>query len=200
MAVLAAMACVVRRKLPSMVYLLSGQGVLLGLVAFMVGLSEGYFHMFVAAALALAVKGVVVPLIVGRVARRVDASREPHGIGTTRAAILASGLVLLVYTVTPNLGNGVAGELLSPAITMVMLGFLLIVTRRLAITQVIGLVTMENGVFLAGVGLTYGIPVVVELGILLDLLIGLAVMGVLISRMHEAFSTTDVSHLRQLKG
>lgn len=197
--VLAAMGCVIRRKLNSTVRLLSCQGILLAAGALSVGILEHSTHMFVAAFLALAVKGLIVPAMIGRFARKVDASREPHGIGTTRAAVLASGLTLMVYLITPKL-DGLAGQLLAPSLTMIMLGFLLIVGRRLAVSQVIGLVTMENGVFLAAIGLTYGVPLVVELGIMIDLLVGLGVMGVLISRMHETLSTTDTSHLRHLKG
>jgi hydrogenase-4 membrane subunit HyfE len=96
--------------------------------------------------------------------------------------------------------EGVAGQLLAPSLAMVMLGFFMTVGRRLAVSQAIGLVIMENGVFLAGTGLTYGMPLIVELGTLLDLLIGVGVMGVLISRMHETLSTTDTSHLQNLKG
>lgn len=198
--VLLALICILRRKLGILVFSLVLQGVALGVAAATVGVVERSAHMYVAAGLALVFKGLLVPALIGRVIRRVDAAREPHGLGTTRTAVLAAGSVLLVYAATPQLGRGVAAQLLDPALAMVLLGFLLIATRRLAVSQLVGLTIMENGVFLAGVGLTHGVPLVVELGILLDVLVGLLVMGVLVSRIHRAFSTTDVTHLRQLRG
>lgn len=199
--VLAAMGCVVRRKIPATIRLLSLQGIVIALAAALIGFQhrEYSIHMFIAAALALTAKAWIIPRMLAKVALKVDAAREPHGLGTIQTTVLGSGLILLVYLVAPPL-EGVAGQLLAPSLAMIMLGFFMVVGRRLAISQVIGLVTMENGVFLAGAGLTYGLPLIVELGTLLDLLIGVGVMSVLISRMHATLSTTDTSHLQNLKG
>lgn len=199
--VLAAMGCLVRRKISATIRLLSVQGIMCALAATLIGLQyqECAIHMFIAAALALIGKTWLIPRMLAQVARKVDAAREPHGLGTIWTTVLGSALILLVYLVTPPL-EGVAGQLLAPSLAMIMLGFFMTVGRRLAVSQAIGLVIMENGVFLAGTGLTYGMPLIVELGTLLDLLIGVGVMGVLISRMHETLSTTDTSHLQNLKG
>lgn len=199
--VFAALGCLVRRKIPATIWLLSIQGMMSALASFLIGLQQQEYaiHMFIAVALALTVKTCIIPGMLARVARNVDAAREPHGLGTIQTTIIGSGLILVVYLVTPSL-EGVAGQLLAPSLAMIMLGFFMVAARRLAISQVIGLVTMENGVFLAGVGLTYGIPLIVELGTLLDLLIGVGVMGVLISRMHATLSTTDTTLLQNLKG
>jgi len=90
---------------------------------------------------------------------------------------------------------------LAIAITLVLTGFFLMINGRKAITQVLALLTVENGVMLAAVALTtYGMPLVVELGIFFDVLVAVMVLGILVYRIRETFASMDVSKLNQLKG
>jgi hydrogenase-4 component E len=116
---------------------------------------------------------------------------------------LCGGLTLLGYIVArpftslERLGNNT----LAIAITLVLTGFFLMFNRRKAITQVLALLTVENGVMLAAVALTtYGMPLVVELGIFFDVLVAVMILGILVYRIRETFSSIDTSKLSQLKG
>jgi hydrogenase-4 component E len=117
--------------------------------------------------------------------------------------LICGGLTLLGYLVArpftslERLGNNT----LAVAITLVLTGFFLMINRRKAITQVLALLTVENGVMLAAVALTtYGMPLVVELGIFFDVLVAVMILGILVYRIRETFASMDVSKLNQLKG
>jgi hydrogenase-4 component E len=89
---------------------------------------------------------------------------------------------------------------LAIAIALFLIGFFMMLNRRKALTQVLGLLCMENGLFLAGISLTYGVPLVVEFGIFFDLLVAVMVLGILVYRIGETFDSMDVSKLRRLRG
>ena len=117
--------------------------------------------------------------------------------------MVCGGLTLLGYLVArpftslERLGNNT----LAIAITLVLTGFFLMFNRRKAISQVLALLTVENGVMLAAIALTtYGMPLVVELGIFFDVLVAVMVLGILVYRIRETFSSMDTSKLNQLKG
>ena len=106
-------------------------------------------------------------------------------------------IVARPFTVLERLGNNT----LSIAMTLVLTGFFLMFNRRKAITQVLALLTVENGVMLAAVALTtYGMPLVVELGIFFDVVVAVMVLGILVYRIRESFDSMDTSKLNQLKG
>jgi len=88
---------------------------------------------------------------------------------------------------------------LAVAIALFLIGFFTMLNRRKALTQVLGLLSLENGLFLAAISLTYGMPLVVELGIFFDVLVAVLILGVLVSRIREAFDSMDVSKLRKLR-
>ena len=89
--------------------------------------------------------------------------------------------------------------MLAVAIALFLIGFFSMVNRRKALTQVLGLLSLENGLFLAAISLTYGVPLVVEIGILFDVLIAVMVLGILVFRIRETFDSMDVSKLRKLR-
>jgi len=81
----------------------------------------------------------------------------------------------------------------------VMLSFLMMITRRKAISQIVGFLAMENGLFFAATSATYGMPMVVELGVALDVLIGMVILGVFFFQIREQFDSLDLQHLEQLR-
>ena len=125
-------------------------------------------------------------------------------LNSSASMLLCGGFTLLGYIVArpfttslERLGNNTLGV----AITLLLTGFFLMFNRRKAITQVLALLTVENGVMLAAVALTtYGMPLVVELGIFFDVMVAVMVLGLLVYRIRETFSSMDVSKLSQLKG
>jgi hydrogenase-4 component E len=90
--------------------------------------------------------------------------------------------------------------MLAVAISLFLIGFFTMINRRKALSQVLGLLSLENGVFLATISLTYGVPLMVEIGIFFDVLVGVMVLGILIFRIRETFESMDVSRLRRLRG
>ena len=119
---------------------------------------------------------------------------------------LSGGLTLVAYMVGesfyhPEAGSASLGHnTLAVAISVFLIGFFMMLNRRKALTQVLALLSLENGVFLAAICLTYGMPLIVELGVFFDVLVAVLVLGILVYRIRESFDSMDVSKLRRLRG
>jgi len=103
----------------------------------------------------------------------------------------------------PESGPGAATvghNTLAVAVSLFLIGFFMMLNRRKAVTQVLALLSLENGLFLAAISLTYGMPLVVELGVFFDLLVATMVLGILVYRIRETIDSMDVSKLRRLRG
>jgi hydrogenase-4 component E len=166
-------------------------------------------HLYFAALLTLGLKAIFVPLLLERVVEKVGIRKEIEPlINVPLSVVIAGGLTLVGYTVAESfhrpqasLSPGTLGHnTLAVAISLFLIGFFMMVNRRKALTQVLALLSLENGLFLAAVSLTYGMPLVVELGILFDVVVAVMVLGVLVNRIREAFDSMDVSRLDQLRG
>jgi len=161
-------------------------------------------HVYLVAALTLIGKVVFLPWLLDRQVRRIQIIQEIEPlVGAPASMLICGGLILLGYIVArpftslERLGNNTLGI----AITLVLTGFFLMINRRKAVTQVLALLTVENGVMLAAVALaTYGMPLVVELGIFFDLMVAVMVLGILVYRIRVSFASMDTSKLSQLKG
>ena len=160
-------------------------------------------HLFVTAAIALIVKTVVIPIALRRIVRRLDIHRSAEtviGIGPTM--LLGVGLValsiLLIFPVTET-ADAFAREDLAFALSVILLGLLTMIARRNAITQVIGFLSLENGLILAAVGVR-GMPLVVEISVAFSVLAAFVVFGVFFFRIRERFDTLDVQALGAFRG
>lgn len=160
-------------------------------------------HLYVTAAIALAFKAVVVPVALHRIVRRLGIHRHVEaavGIGPTMLAgmgLVALSMVLMLR-VTPD-AEPLAREDLAFALSVVLLGLLVMVTRRNAVGQVVGFMSLENGLVLAGTG-ARGMPLVVEISVAFSILIAFIVIGVFLFRIRERFDTVDVSALDDFRG
>jgi hydrogenase-4 component E len=117
--------------------------------------------------------------------------------------LLCLGLTVVGYRVSLGLAaasQGVPHQVVGVALSMVLIGLFLMVTRRKAITQILALLTVENAVFLVAVGATVGMPLVVELGISFDVILAVLVLGVLVHRIVDRFESMDTSRLSNLRG
>jgi hydrogenase-4 component E len=90
--------------------------------------------------------------------------------------------------------------MLAVAVSLFLIGFFMIINRRTALTQVLALLSLENGLFLATISLTYGMPLIVELGVSFDVLLAVLVLAILVYRIRETFESMDVSRMRRLQG
>jgi hydrogenase-4 component E len=155
------------------------------------------------AILLVIVKGVAIPALLRRMERRFHAEREiaPY-VNTATSLVLAGFLVLVGYGISRPL---VALSRLPTragmplAMGLILVSLFILVSRKKAITQVIGFLMLENGLALLAVLGTYGVPLIVELGVFLDALLGFLVMQIFVYQIHETFDSMDVEQLRQLR-
>jgi len=195
---------VVQRMLLTNIRLFALQSLMLTAIAAIVAYFHNAAHVYWVAGLTLLGKVFFLPWLLNRQVRRIQIHQEIEPLlNSTASMLLCGGLTLLGYIVArpftslERLGNNTLGT----AITLLLTGFFLMFNRRKAITQVLALLTVENGVMLAAVALsTYGMPLVVELGIFFDLMVAVMVLGLLVYRIRETFASMDVDKLSQLKG
>jgi hydrogenase-4 component E len=150
----------------------------------------------------LGVKALAIPGFLDWTAHRIGIRHDSGAVLSPTLALLAgTGALALGYFLAPQVAGsasphpGTAGM----ALTLLFIGMLLMLTRRLAISQVIGFLVLENGIFLYGLTQTHGVPLVVELGVVLDVLVGVMVAGLVIFRLNRSFEHIDVTQLRGLK-
>ena len=166
-------------------------------------------HLFIAAILTLLVKAILVPILLEQLVSRTGIRQEIDPVlNAPLSVVICGGLTLVGYIVAesfyrPEQTTGAASlghNTLAVAISLFLIGFFTMINRRKALTQVLGLLSLENGLFLATISLTYGMPLIVELGIFFDVLVAVLVLGILVYRIGESFESMDVSKLRRLKG
>ena len=160
-------------------------------------------HLFVTAAIALGFKAIVIPVALHNFIRRLGIHRDIEtvvGVGPTMLA--GMGLVALSMVVilraTPE-ADPLAREDLAFALSVLLLGLLVMVTRRNAVSQVIGFMSLENGLILAAAG-AQGMPLVVEISVAFSIVIAFIVIGVFLFRIRERFDTVDVGALDEFRG
>jgi hydrogenase-4 component E len=195
---------VVQRMLLTSIRIFALQSLMLAAIATVIAYYYSATHVYVIAVLTIIGKVLVLPRLLNRLVRRINIVQEIEPLlNAPSSMLICGGLTLLGYivarpfTTLEKLGNNT----LAIAITLLLTGCFLMFNRRKAITQVLGLLTVENGVMLAAVALTtYGMPLVVELGIFFDVMVAVMVLGILVYRIRESFASMDTSKLSQLKG
>lgn len=191
------------RSLEAVIKALAAQAVLLTLFTLSKGWTTGIQELYFSALLSFVFKVVIFPYILFRVSKRLDVIPGTKSyVSMKMSFVLCAALVILSYTVTGKLlsTSGSVDHALPAGVAMMLIGLFIMMTRKRAITQVVGLLVIENGVFLAAVGATVGMPPVIELGILLDALAGVLIMGILTFRIHRAFATINTENLKKLRG
>jgi hydrogenase-4 component E len=160
-------------------------------------------EMYIVAAMVFVIKVLAIPLALFRIVERLNAPREVASSTTSSQSVFtAAGLILLsFYAVRPYVQTlGVEEDMLAAAVALILTGAFLMVSRKKALMQVIGLLVLENGIFLAALTTTFGMPLVIEIGIFFDLLMGVFLMGLFVFRIRDTFDHLDVSKLRKLRG
>jgi hydrogenase-4 component E len=180
------------------------QSLLLATVAVVMAISDNRPHLFVMVTMTTVLKGFVIPLFLMRVVDRVGIHREIEPFLNVPASLLAClGLTVVGYRVSTGFPEGTIGvthHVLGVGLSTMLIGLFLMVTRKKAITQILALLTVENAIFLIALGITSGMPLVVELGIFFDVILAVLVLGVLVRRIVDRFESMDVSRLSKLKG
>ena len=200
---LIAFAMLAQRRIRSLIYLFAWQGLVLAANSAIVAYSTGQSHLYYSALLTLALKVVVLPVILLWLIRRLNVQWDVETLINIPTTMLV-GIVLVVFAFNlalpiTQLAGTITRSTLGIAIAIVLLSFLMMLTRRKAVPQVIGFLAMENGLFFAATSATYGMPMVVELGIALDVLIGVLILGIFFFQVRGAFDSLDLRHMEKLK-
>ncbi|NMA70133.1 MAG: hydrogenase, partial [Desulfitobacterium sp.] len=180
------------------------QAVLLSLLVFIEGIKLGKLEIMLVAFVILLIKGVAIPWILRRTADKSNTQWVGEiFLHRNSSLVVAVALTILAYIITqplltlvdPSLGNGLA-----ISFSLLFYGLLLMVIRKVALVQVVGILLIDSGIFLAGLLLTSGMPLLVELGVIFDIFIGVLILGILAQRMIRKFDSLNVERLNSLKG
>lgn len=200
---LSAFGLLVQRRILALLHLFAWQGLFLCLSTALVGYVTGEHHLFISSILTLALKVVVLPYILYSLIHKLNINKEIETLVNIPSTMLIGiALVIFSYHLTApitQLSTLVTKSTLAVALATVMLGLLMMVTRHHAVTQIIGFLAMENGLFFAATSATYGMPMVVELGVALDLLIAAFIFGIFFFHIRTTFDSLDVEQMAKLK-
>jgi len=166
------------------------------------GMEAGELHMYIAAILTATIKVGIIPYALLNMVEKLQYEKEDHPILTVDASsIVACIAIVLAYgLIDQALPGADSRDALATAVAMTLIGLLLIMTRRQAIMQIVGLITMENGIYLVGLSVTKGLPLIIEMGIFFDVLVAVVVLVILTRRLKLSGMSTDISRLKKLKG
>ncbi|KAB0655602.1 formate hydrogenlyase [Burkholderia diffusa] len=192
-----------QRRILSLIHLYTLQGVALVSANLILGFVTDDVHVYVSAGLTLVLKVGVIPWFLYRLVRRLDVKTDVEPlINIPTTLLIGIVLVIIAFNVAApisQLATSVARGTLGIALACVLLSFMAMITRAKAIPQVIGFLSMENGLFFAAAAATNGMPMIVELGIGLDVLIGILILGIFMFQIREQFDSLDIHHLEKLK-
>lgn len=172
---------------------------LIAIIAFM--LNE--VHLYIASTLTFLGKGILIPLFLRRIIRQMKVTHDVEPYISNFLSLAISGILVAVVYASLKEGIFVTGfskNVLQISIAVILIGLFIMLTRRKAITQVMGLLFMENGLFLAGFSLTFGMPAIIELGVLFDMLMGVIILGIFAVQIKRTFASADLDKLTILKG
>ena len=203
MLLLIAFAMLSQRRIVTFIHLFALQGAALVGSTATVAFATGQTHLVYSAAITLALKVLLLPWILHRLIRRLNVKWDIETLINIPTMMLV-GILLVIFSFNLALpisqfSQSIARGTLGIALACVLLSFLMMITRSKAVPQVIGFLSMENSLFFAATSATYGMPMVVELGIALDVLIGMVILGVFLFQIREQFDSLDIHHLEKLK-
>jgi hydrogenase-4 component E len=172
---------------------------LTAVVAFMTGEA----HLYAASAVTFLSKGVLIPLFLRRIVRQIKVTHDVEPYISNALSLTISGILVVVVYASLKEGifvTGLSKNVLQISIAVILIGLFIMITRKKALIQVIGLLFMENGLFLAGFALTFGMPLIIELGVLFDMLMAIIILGLFIVQIKKSFASSDLDKLTILKG
>jgi hydrogenase-4 component E len=191
-----------RRELASIIRLFAAQGVALAALVAVLGLHQDHPELLGVAGGVLLLRAGVLPYLMRRALAASGEARETQPLVNVAASLLAAAaLTLLAYAVSQPLvalAPSPATQAIPVGLTVVLIGLFVLATRRRALSQVVGLLLVDNGITAIAFLATAGVPLTVELGVSLDVLLAVLVLLVLTARMRTAFGATDLDELREL--
>jgi hydrogenase-4 component E len=183
------------------------QSIALGVVTGLIAYTTGVWEIYLAALLTVAIKAEIIPRLLVWATRNIKSEFkvETNPYISLRLSVLISAfLVVISYGLTnqilANSGmNNVAVTYIPASISLFFIGLFVMVSRRMALSQIVGLLILENGLFLFTTALTPGVSLVIEVGILTDIIVAVTISSILLFRMNQTFDTLDISNIEKLR-
>ncbi len=197
-------AMISQRRIVSLINLFTIQGAALVAASVLLAYVTNQPDLYISAALTLALKVIFIPWLLHRVIRKLNVRWDVETLINIPTTMLV-GIALVIFSFSlalpiSRLSHTVAGGSLGIALACVLLSFMMMITRSKAVPQVIGFLSMENGLIFAATSVTNGMPMIVEFGIALDVLVGVLILGVFMFQIREKFDSLDIRNLEALKG
>jgi len=198
-----AFAMLSQRRILSLITLFTLQGATLVTTTLLIGFSTHQPELYYSAGLTMLLKVLLIPFLLHKLINHLNVRWDTETLINIPTTMMI-GIVLVIFAFNlaapiSVLSASIARSTLGIALACVLLSFLMMITRAKAVPQVIGFLSMENSLFFAATATVYGMPMVVELGIALDVLVGILILGVFMFQIRERFDSLDISHLETLK-
>lgn len=185
------------------IYAVAAQAVFLGMAGAVLASATGNTELWVIAAITIVVKAIGLPWLLIWVIKRIQIRREIEPvIPISMTLALAAGIVVLSFHLSASLGpvrQAITGNALPVGAALTLLGVLVMASRKKALTQMVGLFATENGIFFTAMAISQGMPLIIEIGIILDVVLGALVMGILVLRVRSSVDA-DIADLDSLRG
>jgi len=195
-------ALLAQNRVLAMIHVFAWQGLLVALTTALVAFDSEAYHLYFSALMTIALKVLFIPWLLHRLVTRLGIKREPHAVEHPALVLMsAAALVIFAYYVTlpiHQLAASITRNTIAISMAVVLLGMLMLITRRKAVSQVIGFMSLGNGLFFAAVAATHGMPMVVELGIAFDVLVAMVIFGVFFFHIRDSIDSLDVGRLNRL--
>jgi len=199
---LSSFALLAQTRMLSMIHVFAWQGLLLSVTTGLVAFVSGQHHLYTSALLTFCLKALLIPWILHRLIIRLGIQSEVESlVGPARVLLAGATLVVFSYWVAlpiVQISTLITRNTIAVSMAIVLLGMLMIITRSKAVSQVVGFMAMENGLFFAAVVSTYGMPMVVELGIAFDVLVAVILFGVFFFQIRASIDSLDIDRLNRL--
>jgi hydrogenase-4 component E len=192
-----------QRRIVSLVNLLALQGALLFIATLLLAWRTGDHHLYFSAVLTLGLKVIFLPWLLHRLIRRLGVYWDTEPLLNITGTMLVGVLVVIfsfgLAQPISALASTATRNSIGIAVAVILIAFLTMITRRKAMSQVVGFLSMENGLFFGAMSATYGMPMIVELGVALDVLVAMLVLGVFFFQIREQFESMDLKNFETLK-
>jgi len=185
------------------IYAVAAQSLLIAIAAAVLARATGNGDLWVIAAITLAVKAIVLPWVLHLVVQRMNVRREVEPVIPIAATLALAVLIVVVsFQLSASLGpvrQAITGNALPVGIALTLTGVLVMATRKTALTQMVGLFASENGIFFTAMAVTQGMPLIIEIGVILDVILAALVMTILVLRVRSTVDA-DIADLDRLRG
>ncbi|MFA5313102.1 MAG: hydrogenase [Methanomassiliicoccales archaeon] len=200
---LTSIVLVASKRMRSLVRTFMIQSLALGMFAALVAYYTGADHIYIVAVLTIALKVFVIPYFLDYTIDKIHVKKEIEPlVGIPMSLLICAGLAFVGYYVSEPIiasGSAITKNCFAISLTVVLIGLFLMISRRKAMTEVVAILVIENGIFLGAISITYGMPLIVEVGVFFDVLVAALIMGVFAYKINRTFETLDTTFMRRLR-